>query len=120
MTRILIVDDSRTSRKILKNILTAHDFEIVGEGTNGEEGIALYKELKPDLVTLDITMPVLDGVGALKEIMAFDPNAKAVMVTAAGQQGNVVESVKLGAAEFVTKPFDEDALIAVLNRVLGK
>lgn len=117
MAKVLIVDDSRTSRKVLKNILAAHDFEVVGEGTNGEEGVKLYKELNPDIVTLDITMPVMDGVSALKEIMAFDKNAKVVMVTAAGQQGNVVEAIKIGAAEFVTKPFDEDVIVDVLVRL---
>lgn len=117
MKKILIVDDSRTSRKILKTILESHDFEIVGEAVNGEEGVKLYKELNPDVVTLDITMPIMDGVAALKEIVAFDKNAKAVMVTAAGQQGNVVEAIKSGAAEFVTKPFDEEVIIDVLKRV---
>lgn len=119
MKKILIVDDSRTSRKVLKNILESHEFEVAGEATNGEEGVNLYKELKPDLVTLDITMPVMDGVAALKEIMAFDKSAKVVMVTAAGQQANVVEALKAGAAEFVTKPFDEDVIINVLSKIVG-
>lgn len=117
MTKVLIVDDSRTSRKVLRNILESHDFEVVGEAVNGEEGIKLYSELKPDITTLDITMPVMDGVAALKGIMSVDKSAKVVMVTAAGQQSNVVEAVKLGASEFVTKPFDEDVIIEVLNRV---
>lgn len=117
MKKVLIVDDSRTSRKILKNILESHEFEVLGEAVNGQEGVEKYKELKPDVVTLDITMPVMDGVAALKEIIAFDPEAKVIMVTAAGQQNNVVDAIKIGAAEFVTKPFDEDIIVDVLVRV---
>lgn len=117
MKKALIVDDSRTSRKILRGILESHDIEIAGEATNGEEGVALYKELKPDFVTLDITMPVMDGVAALKEMIAYDKNAKIVMVTAAGQQGNVVEAIKSGASEFVTKPFDEEVIMDVIMRL---
>lgn len=119
MTKVLIVDDSRTSRKILKNILEAHDFEVIGEAVNGEEGVKLFKELKPEVTTLDITMPVMDGVAALKEIMAVDSKAKVIMVTAAGQQNNVVDAIKTGASEFVTKPFDEDVIVEVLKRVSG-
>lgn len=117
MKKVLIVDDSRTSRKILRTILEAHDFEVIGEATNGEEGVKSYKELTPDVVTLDITMPVMDGVAALKEIIAFDSKAKVIMVTAAGQQSNVVDAIKAGAAEFVTKPFDEDVIVDVLKRI---
>lgn len=119
MHKVLIVDDSRTSRKILRGILESHNFEVVGEAVNGEEGVKLYKELKPELVTLDITMPVLDGVSALKQIIEYDSNAKAVMVTAAGQQSNVVDAIKAGASEFVTKPFDENIIIDVITRILG-
>lgn len=119
MSKVLIVDDSRTSRRILKGILESHNIEIIGEATNGEEGVKLFKELNPDLVTLDITMPVMDGVAALKEIMSINPNAKAIMVTAAGQQNNVVEAIKLGASDFVTKPFEEDVIMDVILRLIG-
>ena len=118
MKKVLIVDDSRTSRKILRSILEENNIEVAGEATNGEEGVKLYKELKPDFVTLDITMPIMDGVEALKLIMADDPGAKVVMVTAAGQQSNVIEAVKLGATEFVTKPFDEDVIMDVITRIV--
>lgn len=119
MGKILVVDDSRTSRKILRVILEEAGNEVIGEATNGQEAFEMYKELKPDVVTLDITMPVLDGVGALKLIKEFDDNAKIVMVTAAGQKGNVVEAIKLGAFEFVTKPFDDAVIIDVINKALN-
>lgn len=119
MAKILIVDDSRTSRKILKNIIEENGYEIAGEAENGEIGVNLYKELKPDLVTLDITMPVMDGVSALKAIMEYDSSAKVIMVTAAGQKGNVVEAIKLGAFEFVTKPFDPDVIKDVFGKALS-
>ena len=119
MGKILIVDDSRTSRKILRVILEEAGNEVIGEATNGQEAFEMYKELKPDVVTLDITMPVLDGVGALKLIKEFDDNAKIVMVTAAGQKGNVVEAIKLGAFEFVTKPFDDAVILDVINKALS-
>lgn len=86
MAKILIVDDSKTSRKILRNILEDSGHEVVGEAINGEEAVVKYKELQPDITTMDITMPVMDGLQALKEIMDTDKNAKVVMVTAAGQK----------------------------------
>lgn len=116
MAKILIVDDSRTSRKILRGILEGAGYEIVGEATNGEEGVKLYEELQPDVVTLDITMPVMDGIEALKNIMEKNSKAKVIMVTAAGQKGNVVEALKLGAFEFISKPFEEDIILSVLKK----
>ncbi|MGN0346771.1 MAG: response regulator [Lachnospiraceae bacterium] len=116
MAKILIVDDSRTSRKILRGILENNGYEVAGEATNGEEGVKLFGELKPDVVTMDITMPIMDGVSALKEIMKTDANAKVIMVTAAGQKGNVVEALKSGAYEFVTKPFEEDVICDLLKK----
>ena len=83
MAKILLVDDSKTSRKILKGILEESGHEIIGEAVNGEDGIAKYKELKPELTTMDITMPVLDGLEALRQIMEYDKSAKVIMVTAA-------------------------------------
>lgn len=120
MVKVLIVDDSKTSRKLLRGILEDAGMEIVGEAANGQEAMKLFTALKPDVVTLDITMPVMDGINALKEIMAVDQNAKVVMVTAAGQKGNVVEALKLGALEFVTKPYDTDLIIEVINKALDK
>lgn len=117
MSKILIVDDSRTSRKILKNILELHGYEIIGEAVNGEEGFEKYIELKPDIVTLDITMPVLDGLGTLSKIMDYDPTARVIMVTAAGQKSKMVDAIKSGAAEFIQKPFEPEQILNVLNQI---
>ena len=118
MAKILIVDDSRTSRKILKNILELHNYDIVGEAVNGEEGFEKYIELKPDVVTLDITMPVLDGISSLKKIIDYDTKACVIMVTAAGQKNKMVDAIKSGASEFIQKPFEPDQILTVLNEVL--
>lgn len=118
MTRILIVDDSRTSRKILRGILENAGYEIVAEATNGQEGYDQYAELKPDVVTMDVTMPVLDGIEALKKIVGDYPDAKVVMVTAAGQKTKLVEAVQNGAKEFVTKPFDPEQLKMIIEKVV--
>lgn len=118
MAKILIVDDSKTSRKFLKNVLVEAGHEIVGEAVNGREGVDKYNELKPDIVTMDITMPVLDGIGAVSEIMQDSPDAKIIMVTAAGQRSNMVEALKRGAADFIQKPFESNVIIEVVNKVL--
>ncbi len=118
MATVLIVDDSRTSRRILKNILTENGYDIVGEAPDGQTGYEKYIELKPDLVTLDITMPVLDGLGALEKIMMFDKEANVIMVTAAGQKSKMVEAIKLGAAEFIQKPFEPEQILSVIKTVL--
>ncbi|MCR5691728.1 MAG: response regulator [Eubacterium sp.] len=115
MARILIVDDSRTSRRMLRNILTECGQEIVGEAGDGQEGYEMYVDLKPDIVTLDITMPVLDGLGALEKIMTFDENAKAIMITAAGQKGKMVDAIKLGAAEFIQKPYEANQIEMIIK-----
>lgn len=117
MKNILIVDDSRTSRKILKGILENSGYEIVAEATNGQEGYEKYVEFKPDVVTMDITMPVLDGIGALKKIIGEFPDAKVIMVTAAGQKTRMVEALQSGASEFVSKPFDSDQLRDIIEKV---
>ena len=119
MANILIVDDSRTSRKILKGILEGEGYEVVGEATNGQEGYDRYIELKPDVVTMDITMPVLDGIEALKKIKSEYPDAKVVMVTAAGQKTKMVEAVQNGASEFVSKPFEPEQLKKIIDKVIG-
>lgn len=120
MVRVLIVDDSKTSRKMLRGILEDAGMEVVGEAADGQESLKLFTALKPDIVTLDITMPVMDGIKALKKIMAADRRARVVMVTAAGQKGNVVEALKLGAFEFVTKPYDADLIIEVIKRAMER
>lgn len=117
MAKILIVDDSRTSRKMLRNILESNGHEIIDEAVNGQEGVQKFQSLKPDVVTLDITMPVVDGVEALKMIKALDPESKVVMVTAAGQKNKMIECIKAGANEFLTKPFEQQEIVDVINKM---
>lgn len=117
--RILVVDDSRTSRKILCGLLEDNGYVVVGEAQDGEEGVEKYKELSPDLVTMDITMPKLDGIGALKAIKELDDTAKIIMITAAGQQSKILEALKNGAEQFITKPFDKDEILKSLEKALG-
>lgn len=117
MAKILIVDDSRTSRKMLRNILESNGYEIIDEAVNGQEGVQKFQALKPDVVTLDITMPVVDGVEALKMIKALDPESKVVMVTAAGQKNKMIECIKAGANEFLTKPFEQQEIVDVINKM---
>jgi len=118
IARVLIVADSRTSRKLMRNILESNDFEVAGEAGNGEEGWLTYKEVKPDIVTMDITMPKMDGIEALSLIRKDDPEAKIVMISAAGQREKMVDALKRGAADFVTKPFEEEKIINTLKDVL--
>lgn len=118
MANILIIDDSKTSRKVLKNLLQTDGHEIVAEAINGEDGVSKFIEFKPDIVTMDITMPVMDGIEALKKIRAIDPYAKVVMVTAAGQANKMYEAVKYGASEFLAKPFEPEQITEIINRIL--
>ena len=118
MSRILVVDDSRTSRKILRTILEDAGHEVIGEAMDGQDGVNKFKELRPDLVTLDITMPVMDGLEALRCIREVDGNAKVIMVTAAGQQNKMIDAIKLGASEFVTKPFEPEEIIKMVNKLV--
>lgn len=119
MATVLMVDDSRTSRKILKSVLERGNFEVIGEAGNGEEGYLKYKELRPDIVTMDITMPVMDGIESLSLIKKENVAAKVVMITAAGQKEKMVEALKRGAEEFIIKPFDEAEVLDTLNRVMN-
>lgn len=117
MKSVLIVDDSRTSRRFLKDILEEEGYNVVGEAVNGQDGFDQYIKLRPDYVTMDITMPEVDGLECLKLIRKSDPNAKVVMVTAAGQKEKMVEAVKFGAAEFITKPFMRDSVVEALRHL---
>ncbi|NLZ48007.1 MAG: response regulator [Clostridiales bacterium] len=119
MKKILIVDDAAFMRMSLKAILEDNGFEVVGEAPNGKVGVEKFVELKPDLVTMDITMPELDGIGALKVIKKIDPNAKVVMVSAMGQEKFVRESIMNGAKLFIVKPFKDDHVVKTLSQVLG-
>ena len=118
MARILITDDAAFMRMQLKNIFESLGHEVVGEAENGQVAIDLYDQLKPDLVTLDITMPVLDGLGSLEKIMELDNSAKVIMVTAAGQKSKMVEAIKLGASEFIQKPFEPEQILSVIKTVI--
>jgi len=120
MARVLIVDDSRTSRRVLKDILEKNGHSVVGECVNGKEGYELYQTLKPDLVTMDITMPQMDGLDSLKFIMRYDNKAKVIMVTAAGQKEKMTEAIKVGAVEFISKPLDEQKIMEVVNKLFSE
>lgn len=117
---IIVVDDSKMSRSILKNILEEEGYSVIAEASNGEEAIEAYKQNKADLITLDITMPKMDGIEALKNIVEFDPDVKAVMITAAGQQSKLIEALKFGAKRFITKPFEKDEILKNINEVFAE
>lgn len=117
MRRVLIVDDAVFMRKTLSLILEQNGFEVVGEAENGLIGIKKYIELKPDVVTLDITMPVMDGITMLKELKKIDKDAKVVIVSAMGQEAYVREAVICGAKSFIVKPFKENHVVKLLNSI---
>ncbi len=117
MARILIVDDSIVARNNLKNILVKAGHEIVAEGANGEEGLAKFKENKPDVVTMDITMPKLNGIECLKEIIKVDPKAKVMMVSALGQGAKILEALNAGAKHYITKPFEADKVLEAVKEI---
>ena len=116
--KILIVDDAAFMRMMIKDILTKNDYEVVGEAENGLKAIEKYKELMPDLVLMDITMPELDGIQAVRLIKEYDSNAKVVMCSAMGQQAMVIESIQAGAKDFIVKPFQADRVIEAIQKVL--
>lgn len=118
-TRILIVDDAAFMRAMLKDIFVNMNYEVVAEGKNGLEAVHLYKRYKPDLVTLDITMPEMDGIDALKEIIRFDRHAKVIMCSAMGQQKLVVDSIQAGAKDFLVKPFNKDRIATAIESVIS-
>ncbi|OIJ14699.1 two-component system response regulator [Anaerobacillus alkalilacustris] len=120
MAKILIVDDAAFMRMTLKNIMTAAGHEVVGEAANGLEAIETYKSSQPELVTMDITMPEMDGIEALKEIKKIDPSAKVVMCSAMGQQGMVIEAIQSGAADFIVKPFNAERINESIGKVLTR
>ena len=116
---ILICDDAAFMRMMLKDILVKEGYEVVGEAVNGADGVEKYNSLKPDLVTMDITMPEMDGIAALKAIKASDPGAKVIMCSAMGQQAMVVESIQAGARDFIVKPFQKDRVIEAIKKPIG-
>lgn len=117
MATVLVVDDAVFMRATIKRMLENHQFEVIGEAENGQEAINMYKQLMPDVVTMDITMPGMSGIEAVKAIITDYPDAKIVMVTALGQQKLIVDALESGAKDFITKPFDPDQLVHVLSNV---
>ncbi len=119
MAKIMIVDDNAFMRNTIKGVLTQAGFDIAAEAADGVEALSTYPSAKPDLVTMDITMPNMDGVEALKELLKQDPGAKVVMVSAMGQESLVVEAVTAGAVDFVVKPFEPDRVVDAINKALA-
>ncbi|NBJ68393.1 MULTISPECIES: response regulator [Clostridia] len=117
--RILIVDDAAFMRMMIKDILTKNGYEVVGEAQDGVQAVEKYNELKPDLVTMDITMPEKDGITALKEILADDAHARIIMCSAMGQQAMVIDAIQAGAKDFIVKPFQADRVIEAIQKALS-
>ena len=117
--KVLIVDDAAFMRMMIKEILSKNGYDVVGEAENGREAVAKYKDLTPDLVTLDITMPEMDGISALKEIKAFNPAAKVIMCSAMGQQSMVIDAIQAGAKDFIVKPFQADRVLEAVSKTVS-
>jgi len=117
MATVLIVDDAAFMRISIKNMLTKNGFEVIGEAENGVIGVEKYKELSPDIVTMDITMPEMSGLDALKEIVKYNPSAQVVMVSAMGQEAMVRDAILSGAKGFIVKPFKEEGIIAAIRKL---
>ncbi len=117
MKRVLIVDDAAFMRVSIKNMLTKHGYEVIGEAENGKVAIQKFQELAPDIITMDITMPEMDGLASLKKILAINPSANVVMISAMGQESMVREAVLSGAKGFIVKPFKEDIIVSALNNL---
>ena len=116
---ILICDDAAFMRMMIKDILTKNGYNIAGEAENGAKAVEKYNELKPDLVLMDITMPEMDGIQALKKIKETEPNASVIMCSAMGQQAMVIESIQSGAKDFIVKPFQADRVLEAVQKVVG-
>jgi len=118
MRTVLIVDDSAVMRMLLRNILTGNGYEIAGEASNGKAGVKKYKELMPDLVTMDVTMDEMNGIEALSRIMGFDNDAKVIMVSSMGQEVIIRDAIMLGAKGFILKPFEESQIVEALDKMV--
>src|SRR3954451_8788659 len=119
MARVLVVDDAAFMRKMVGDALSGGGHEVVGGADHGAEAVQQFQALRPDVMTLDITMPEKDGLSALREIIAADPGAKIVMCSALGQESKVLESIKLGDKDFVVKPFQADRVLSAIVKALG-
>ena len=119
MKKIMVVDDAGFIRLMLSDMLKSVGFDVVAAATNGMEAVQMYRTYQPDLVTMDITMPEMDGIEALGEIIKFDPNAKVIMCSAMGQQKMVVHAIRVGAKDFLVKPFQKERVIEAINKALA-
>ena len=117
--RVLVVDDAAFMRMMVKDILSKNGYDVVGEAENGLKAVEKYQELKPVLTTLDITIPDMDGITAVKEIKKVDPNAKIIMCSAMGQQAMVIEAIQAGARDFIVKPFQPDRVLEAVRKAVG-
>ncbi|GGI94668.1 chemotaxis protein CheY [Alicyclobacillus cellulosilyticus] len=117
--RILIVDDAAFMRMMLKDILQKNGYEVVAEAADGLQAVQRYQEFRPDLVTLDITMPEMDGIEALRQIRAIDPNARVIMCSAMGQQAMVIDAIQAGARDFIVKPFQAERVLEAVRKALA-
>lgn len=118
--KILIVDNATFIRAMIKNIVSNNGYAVAGEAENGLEAVKLYQTLRPDLVTMDISIPVMNGIESTKAIKKIDSNARIIICTAVGQQSVVVEAVRAGAMDFIIKPFKQETLLRVMQRALSK
>lgn len=118
--KVLIVDDAAFMRMMIKNIITKYGYEVAGEAENGKQAVVLYSELKPDLVTMDITMPEMDGIESVKAIRSLDQSAKIIMISAMGQQAMVMDAIQAGARDFIVKPFQQERVMQAIERVLSR
>lgn len=119
MAKVLVVDDAMFMRKVVTDALNSGGHEVIGEAANGQEAVDRFKELHPDVTTMDITMPEKDGIAALREIIALDPSARVVMCSAIGQETKVLEAVKTGAKDFIVKPFQTERVLAAIDKAMA-
>ncbi|NLP52885.1 response regulator [Bacillus sp. RO1] len=119
MANVLVVDDAKFMRLTIGNILTKSNHTVIGEAENGRDAVSLFRDHQPDLVTMDITMPEMNGIEAVREIVKDYPKAKIIMCSAMGQQRLIVEAIEAGAKDFIVKPFDEGRVLEAVKRVLG-
>jgi two-component system, chemotaxis family, chemotaxis protein CheY len=118
-TKVLIVDDLAFIKLIIRDILEKRGFEVIGEASNGIEAVEMYTKIKPDVVLMDITMPRMDGIQALSKIVSIDSHAKVIMCSALGQQKLIIQAIKLGAKDFIVKPFKAERIIGAIKKTLN-
>ena len=119
MAKFVLIDDSKVARSFLRNVLEEAGHEIVGEGVNGQEGLELYNSLKPDIITLDVVMPIMTGMDCLQEIIKSDPAAKVIMITSVGKDSLIQKAKEMGAKAMIVKPINEEYVMEIVNSLLG-